>query len=115
MHKRLVLFSLLAVLGISSIWNVPAAHGQAAAFDRRDFSGVWRISKAAGPPWLPNSNRQFAGEMTLQPWAQQHCKEVGCARATDSSGEPVGDAYYQAKDPVLYRCAPYGFPRIMLE
>ncbi|MGH9785389.1 MAG: hypothetical protein ACRD88_14520 [Terriglobia bacterium] len=94
---------------------VPALQAQTAAVDPRDFSGVWRLSKAAGPPWKPNSNRQFASEVPLQAWAREHCKEIGCARAVNSAGEAVGDAYFQGKDPALIRCAPYGFPRMMID
>jgi hypothetical protein len=113
MRKYLLVSSLMVMAGFV-FWG-GAAQAQTAAFDARDFSGVWRLTKAAGPPWLPSSNRQFASEMPLQPWAQEHCKEVGCARAVNSAGEPAGDAYFQGKDPALFRCAPYGFPRIMLE
>ena len=114
MRKKWVLSSVLTG-AVALAWSVSAAQAQTGAAGGRDFSGVWRVSEAAGPPWLPNSNRQFATEMPLQPWAQEHCREVGCARAVNSAGEPGGDAYFQSKDPALIRCAPYGFPRIMLE
>lgn len=113
--KKCLMVSSVAMMAVVAVWCVAGAQAQTAAADARDFSGIWKLTKAAGPPWLPNANAQFASEMSLQPWAQQHCKEVGCARAVDSAGGPRGDAYFQGKDPALFRCAPYGFPRIMLE
>lgn len=111
MRKYFLMGSLLAV----AAWFAPSAMAQSATPEGRDFSGVWRLSKAAGPPWKPDANKQFATDMQLLPWAQAHCKEVGCARAVNSGGIAGGDAYFQGKDPALIRCAPYGFPRIMLE
>ena len=110
MGKCLALvFAMLVGLSVGSI---PA---ESQRYDARDFSGYWSLRQAAGPPWAPNRNTQFTREMPqLQPWAQEHCKRVGCGRGVDSANNPFGNAYLQGEEPALVRCAPRGFPRILL-
>ena len=93
-------------------WGVLPA--QAQSFDPQDFSGYWSRSQATSAPWAPEWQTLFTTEIPLQPWALEHCRRVGCARGVNSSGQARGNAYYQAMDPVFARCAPYGFPRILL-
>jgi len=80
----------------------------------RDLSGIWALKQAASPSWAPNTNRAFSSEMPMQQWAQEHCRTVGCGRGVNSSGEPGGDSYLQGEDPTITRCAPHGFPRVLL-
>ena len=91
-----------------------AGQAQTAAPPARDLSGIWALKQAASPSWAPNSNRAFASEMPMQQWAQEHCREVGCGRGVNSAGVPGGDAYLQGEDPTITRCAPNGFPRVLL-
>jgi hypothetical protein len=99
-------------IAVVLLGNVPA---QGQGYDARDFSGYWGKKEAAAPPWARGESTMFASEMPLQQWAQEHCKEVGCGRGVNSEGAPRGNAYFQgSKDPVMSRCAPYGFPRILL-
>jgi len=79
-----------------------------------NLSGIWALKQAASPSWAPNTNRAFASEMPMQQWAQEYCRTVGCGRGVNSSGEPGGDAYLQGEDPTITRCAPHGFPRVLL-
>ena len=104
-----VLLAVLAAFGVAS------ANAQSPPVNR-DLSGIWGKVSAASPPWAPGTNRQFAAEMPLQPWAEVHCRQVGCGRASNSAGEPSGGVYYVINDPAfnISRCAPYGFPRVMV-
>jgi len=108
----------LVVAGLALAWGVSAAQAQTGSYDPRDLSGYWRKTVASAPPWAARERQNFsmfASEMPLQPWAQEHCRKVGCGRGVSSAGEPRGNAYYQGQnDPVMTRCAPYGFPRILL-
>ena len=104
----------LVVAAVALAWGVSAAQAQTGGGDPRDLSGYWRLRRAVGPPWASTRNTQFASEMPLQPWAQEHCRRVGCGRGVDSAGTPWGTPYLQAEDPALIRCAPRGFPRILL-
>ena len=107
MRKRLLIIGLAMLSACAVI--VPATQAQ-----NRDLSGVWGKQDAAGPPWAPGRKTLFAIEIPLQPWAQEHCRAVGCARGVDSAGTPWGNAYLQGEDPVFVRCAPQGFPRLLL-
>jgi hypothetical protein len=98
-----------------------AAQAQQAAPTPPDLSGIWDMKEAAHLPWTKpgaevfgNINTVFATETPLTPWAQQHCRTVGCGRGSDSAGRPTGGAYLQGEDPVVIRCAPNGFPRVLL-
>jgi hypothetical protein len=102
-------FAILAVLALCCA----AAQAQTAT-PARDLSGIWDRKSAAAPPWAPNSVRMFAYPMPLQAWAKEHCRRVGCGRGSDSAGVPRGDAYLQGEDPAIARCAPRGFPRMLL-
>ena len=117
MRKGLLVLSLAMTAGllIGSVSGAQAqTAGQTAGYDARDLSGYWRLTQAASPPWAPGRRTQFATEMPLQPWAQEHCRRVGCGRGVDSANNPFGNAYLQGDDPALIRCAPRGFPRILL-
>ena len=105
-------FSVAGVMAM--VWCVSTAQAQTGSYNPQDLSGTWRLRRAVGPPWAPDKNTQFASEMPLQPWAQEHCRRVGCGRGVDSAGTPWGTPYLQAEDPALIRCAPRGFPRILL-
>ena len=110
MRKGMLVGSVLALA-----WGITAAQAQTAAFDPRDFSGYWGRKQATAPPWAPGEHTMFASEMPMQQWAQEHCRKVGCGRGVSSAGEPRGNASDQGSmDPVMSRCAPYGFPRILL-
>ena len=111
MRQSLLMGSSLVMIALFVGW-VPAAQSQ--SYDEQDLSGYWRLRRAVGPPWAPDRNTQFATEIPLQPWAQEHCRRVGCGRGTDSAGTPWGTPYLQSEDPALIRCAPRGFPRILL-
>ncbi len=111
MRQSLLMGSSLVMIALFLGW-VPAAQSQ--SYDAQDLSGYWRLRRAVGPPWAPDRNTQFATEIPLQPWAQEHCRRVGCGRGTDSAGTPWGTPYLQSEDPALMRCAPRGFPRILL-
>jgi hypothetical protein len=66
-----------------------------------DFSGVW-IKKRG-------QIRNFTDNMPeMQPSAQEYCDRIGCGK-----GEQVS-ALDATADPVIWRCAPAGFPRMML-
>jgi hypothetical protein len=106
MRPKLAAAALLAVLGAT----------QAVGQNAQDFSGVWQKESAASPPWAPRTNRQFAAEMPLQPWAKEYCEMVGCGRGVNSSGQAGGGSYLVVHDPAfaISRCAPYGFPRVMI-
>ena len=113
MRKRWLISG--AMMSAAVLLGVAAAQAQTAAFDPRDFSGYWIRKQATAPPWAPGESTMFASEMPLQPWAQEHCRKVGCGRGVNSEGRARGNAYYQGStDPVMSRCAPYGFPRILL-
>ena len=101
--------SWIAVWIFLAVWVVPAAVAQ-----NRDLSGVWVKTDSATLPWAPGRKTIFAVEVPLQPWAQEHCRKVGCGRGVDSAGTPWGTAYLQGEDPVFIRCAPQGFPRLLL-
>ena len=109
-----LLVSSLTMMAVLTVWGATAAQAQTSFPQNRDLSGIWGKKQAANPPWAPNTNRQFAPEVPLQPWAQEHCRAIGCGRGVDSAGRPLGTAYLQGEDPVLMRCAPNGFPRVLL-
>jgi hypothetical protein len=100
---------------VLAVWSA-AAQAQTASPVSRDLSGIWAKKQAASPPWAPGTDRQFAAEMPLQPWAEEYCKKVLCGRGVNSRGEPGGGSYYVVEDPAfnISRCAPYGFPRLLI-
>ena len=104
----LVLSFALAVPGPAS------AQTQTPPPANRDLSGIWGVTQAAKIPWAPNTNRAFSAEVPLQQWAREHCRRVGCARGVRFTNEAGGNAYLIGEDPALKYCAPYGFPRIMI-
>jgi hypothetical protein len=112
-YARVRLLSLLRMALLAALAG-PSAVAQSAP--PQDFSGVWQKESAASPPWAPGTNRQFAAEMPLQPWAKEYCEMVGCGRGVNSSGAPGGGSYLVVHDPAfaISRCAPYGFPRVMI-
>ncbi|MGH9783445.1 MAG: hypothetical protein ACRD88_04600 [Terriglobia bacterium] len=114
--RKHFLVSGLGMAAALAVWGAAAAEAQTAPAPNRDLSGIWAKKQAASPPWAPDTNRQFAAEMPLQPWAQEYCKKVGCGRGVNSRGEPGGGSYYVVEDPAfnISRCAPYGFPRLMI-
>jgi hypothetical protein len=94
---------------------IPAgAQAQTPTPANRDLSGIWGVKEAGKIPWAPNVHRAFAVGMALQPWAREHCRRVGCARGVRFTNEAGGNAYLIGEDPALKYCAPYGFPRIMI-
>jgi len=105
--------SWIAIGVFLTVWAVPAAVAQNNA-QNRDLSGVWIKTDSATLPWAPGRKTIFAAEVPLQRWAMEHCRKVGCGRGTDSAGTPWGTAYLQGEDPVFIRCAPQGFPRLLL-
>ena len=113
MRKR-SLGSIVTVFTGLVFWGGIAAQAQTPPPANRDLSGIWALKQAASPSWAPNTNRAFASEMPMQQWAQEYCRTVGCARGVNSSGVPGGDAYLQGEDPTITRCAPHGFPRVLL-
>ena len=114
--RKSFLVSIWMPMALLAVWSIPSAHPQTAPVPDRDFSGIWQKESAANPPWAPNTNRQFASQMPLQPWAQEYCQLVGCGRGVNSSGRPGGGSYLVVHDPAfaISRCAPYGFPRVMI-
>ena len=112
--RKCLLVSIVTVMTGLVFWGGTAGQAQTAAPPARDLSGIWGLKQAAAPPWAPTSNRAFATEMPMQQWAQQHCRTVGCGRGVNSAGVPGGDAYLQGEDPTITRCAPHGFPRVLL-
>lgn len=108
--------SSFAMLVVLAVWGAPAAQAQTAPPPNQNLSGIWAKKQAASPPWGPNTNRQFATEVQLQPWAQEYCRKVGCGRGVNSAGQPGGGAYFVVEDPAfnISRCAPYGFPRTLI-
>ena len=53
-------------------------------------------------------SKMFTAEaLPMQPWAAEKCKAIACG--TDERGGPPD----QTVDPVITRCAPPGFPRIL--
>lgn len=109
MRTRLLVSSLMIVL-----WAA-AAQAQSPPPANHDFRGIWGVTKAANPPWAPNTNRSFSnGDVKLQPWALEHCRRVGCARGVRFTNLAGGNAYLIGEDPALKYCAPYGYPRIMV-
>ena len=115
MRKGLMVAGV-AMLVVLAVVGAPAARAQAAPPSNRDLSGIWAKKEAASPPWAPNTNRQFAAEVPLQPWAQEYCRAVGCGRGVNSGGQPGGGSYFVVEDPAfnISRCAPYGFPRVLI-
>jgi len=107
-------YPLLTMLAVFAVWCVPEAEAQAAPPPNRDLSGIWGVKQAAAPPWARNERTQFATEVPLQPWAQEHCRAIGCGRGVNSAGAARGNAYIQGADPSLIRCAPKGFPRMLI-
>ena len=103
----------MSVWMVLALWAAPSAPAQNNA-PNHDLSGVWIKTDSATLPWAPGRRTIFAVEVPLQPWAQEHCRKVGCGRGTDSAGTPWGTAYLQGEDPVFIRCAPQGFPRLLL-
>ena len=120
MRKRL-LFAIVG-LAVAGLWAAGAeAQAPRGASAVPDLSGVWALKESAHPAWVNpgaevfgNVNTVFAFETPLTPWAQEHCEKVGCGRGTDSAGRPTGGAYLQGEDPTVIRCAPNGFPRVLL-
>ena len=53
-------------------------------------------------------------KLPLQSWALEKCKTVGCGKDVNAFGWPTGEAADQTKDPWIMKCAPLGFPRVML-
>ena len=104
--------SIVTVFAGLVFWGGIAAQAQTPP--PANLSGIWALKQAASPSWAPNTNRAFASEMPMQQWAQEYCRTVGCARGVNSSGVPGGDAYLQGEDPTITRCAPHGFPRVLL-
>ena len=110
MRIRLLLLSLGFILGTAS-----AAQAQSAPPANHDLRGVWGVKQAANPTWAPDTNRSFSnGEIQLQQWAREHCRRVGCARGVRFTNLAGGNAYLIGEDPALKYCAPYGYPRIMV-
>ena len=115
MQKGLGVLSVV-ILVVFAVGGATAARAQTAPPPNRDLSGIWAKKEAASPPWAPNTNRQFAPEVPLQPWAQAYCRAVGCGRGVNSAGKPGGGSYFVVEDPAfnISRCAPYGFPRLLI-
>jgi hypothetical protein len=109
-----LLTASFAMVAAIVVWGMPEAAAQTAAPGNRDLSGIWGVREAAAPPWAKGERTQFATEVPLQQWAQEHCRKVGCGRGVNSAGLARGNAYVQGEDPSLIRCAPKGFPRMMI-
>ena len=109
MRTRLLLLSLGFILWAS------AAHAQTAPPANHDFRGIWGVKQMRNPPWAPDTNRSYvAGDIKMQQWALEHCRRVGCARGVRFTNLAGGNAYLIGEDPALKYCAPYGYPRIMV-
>ena len=108
MRIHLLVWSL--TLAVSTV----ASQAQIDPPGNRDLSGIWGVVQAAEIPWAPNTNRAFSAEVPLQQWGREHCRRVGCARGVRFTNEAGGNAYLIGEDPALKYCAPYGFPRIMI-
>ena len=116
-RKNSIAWGLLSLLAALLAVGAPsAANAQTATPAAHDLSGIWDKVSAASPPWAPGTDRQFVSEVPMQPWAQEYCRKVGCGRGSNSSGKPAGGSYYVIEDPAftISRCAPYGFPRVMI-
>jgi len=110
MRTRLLLSSLGFIL-----WTASAAQAQTAPPANHDLRGIWGVTVAANPSWAPDTNRSFSnGSIQLQQWALEHCRRVGCARGVRFTNLAGGNAYLIGEDPALKYCAPYGYPRIMV-
>ena len=119
--RKCLLVSIVAGMAGFVIGGERMAQAQTVPPPNRDLAGSWEKTEAAHLPWTKpgspvfgNINTVFATETPLTPWAQEHCREVGCGRGTDSAGRPTGGAYLQGEDPTVVRCAPNGFPRVLL-
>ena len=87
----------------------------------RDLSGVWGLKEG---PRIPGTRQEQQGgsslfslvetKLPLQPWALERCKTIGCGKDVNAFGWPTGEAADQTKDPYIMKCAPLGFPRVML-
>ena len=108
MRKRVLILSFLLV-----VWTA-AAQAQSAPAANRDLSGIWGAKQAADIPWAPGTHRSFAARIQLTPAALEHCRRVGCVRGVRFTNLGGGNAYLIGEDPALGRCAPYGFPRVLL-
>ena len=127
---RRCLLRAILVMVVIVIWGRITAQAQRATPTPPDLSGIWAIQQAAHLPWTKtdtpaflgtfggapfrNVNTVFATETPLTPWAQEHCRKVGCGRGMDVLGQPTGRAYLDGEDPTITRCAPHGFPRVLL-
>jgi hypothetical protein len=111
-------FILLA--GFVLLSGIEAA-AQAPARNARDLSGVWSLKEG---PKIPGSRQErqngsslfslIETKLPLQPWALERCKTIGCGKDVNAFGWPTGEAADQTKDPYIMKCAPLGFPRVML-
>jgi hypothetical protein len=113
--RKCVLVSIATVIACLA-WNVLAAEAQTAASTPPNFSGVWRLK--VGPKLSGARDTTVLSVDTrsaLQPWAEERCKVIGCGEGSNSAGVPTGQQYFEQYDPVLIKCAPKGFPRVLLE
>jgi hypothetical protein len=120
MRNRL-LVSIFAVLVAFDIAGVSVAIAQNAPRSTPDLSGVWSLKEGPKIPGtrqeLQNGSTVFSlaeTKLPLQSWALDKCKAIGCGKDVNAFGWPTGEAADQTKDPWIMKCAPLGFPRVML-
>ena len=114
--RKCLLVSITTVMACLAFWNVKAVEAQTAASTTPNFSGVWRLK--TGPKLSGARDSTVLSTQTrsvLQPWAEARCKEIGCGEGSNSAGVPTGQQYVEHVDPVLAKCAPKGFPRVLLD
>ena len=119
--RKSLLVSIFTVLAGFTFGGLIAAEAQTAARTTPDLSGVWSLKEG---PKIPGSRQELQNGSTvfslletklpLQPWALEKCKAIGCGKDVNAYGWPTGEAADQTKDPWIMKCAPLGFPRVML-
>jgi hypothetical protein len=119
MRKRLA--SVVALIGVA-LAGISAAQAQTPARSTPDLAGLWSMKEG---PKIPGTRQEvqqggatlFSLEelnLPLQTWALDKCKAIGCGKDVNAYGWPTGEAADQTKDPWIMKCAPLGFPRVML-
>ena len=115
------LSSVIAVAVAFALCGVMATSAQTAK-STPDLSGLWSVKEG---PKIPGTRQEVQGggstlftleelKLPLQPWAIEKCKTIGCGKDVNAYGWPTGEAADQTKDPWIMKCAPLGFPRVLL-
>ena len=120
--RKGLLMTTFALMAIFAVGALMAAEAQTAAARTPDLSGVWNLKEAPRIPGTRQEAQQGGAtvfslvetRLPLQSWALEKCKAIGCGKDVNAYGWPTGEAADQTKDPWIMKCAPLGFPRVML-